>query len=300
MKPTFTIIIPHKNIPTLLQRCLNSIPRRDDLHVIIVDDNSDRDVVNFATFPGLNDPQCEIFFTKDAKGAGYARNVGLKHADSKWVLFADADDFYSEKLNDFLDKYKETDYQTVYFCNETVDNDTLIPIASELMVEDLLVECKQRGNMDALRYKAYAPWTKMTRLDLIREHNIKYEEIPAANDSLFNVKVGHYATNFDVCKEKVYVRTKRKGSLIHTQTIINLRSRILCGYHVNEFLKPFKKLHEYHSETWGHFMDIRKISWYEFFKTMPEYFYRTPWFILRFHIRECIMNSVKKFRTHNL
>ena len=27
----FSIIIPHYNIPHLLQRCLDSIPRRDDL-----------------------------------------------------------------------------------------------------------------------------------------------------------------------------------------------------------------------------------------------------------------------------
>lgn len=37
----YSIIIPHKNIPDLLQRCLNSIPRRTDIQIIVVDDNSD-------------------------------------------------------------------------------------------------------------------------------------------------------------------------------------------------------------------------------------------------------------------
>lgn len=37
----YSIIIPHKNIPHLLQRCLKSIPRRKDVQIIIVDDNSD-------------------------------------------------------------------------------------------------------------------------------------------------------------------------------------------------------------------------------------------------------------------
>ena len=36
----FSIIIPHKNIPSLLQRCLDSIPKRDDVQIIVVDDNS--------------------------------------------------------------------------------------------------------------------------------------------------------------------------------------------------------------------------------------------------------------------
>lgn len=34
MNPTFTIIIPHKDIPDLLVRCLKSIPVREDIQVI--------------------------------------------------------------------------------------------------------------------------------------------------------------------------------------------------------------------------------------------------------------------------
>ena len=36
----YSIIIPHKNIPNLLQRCLDSIPNREDVQIIVVDDNS--------------------------------------------------------------------------------------------------------------------------------------------------------------------------------------------------------------------------------------------------------------------
>ena len=36
----FTIIIPHKNIPHLLERLIKSIPVRDDLEIIVVDDHS--------------------------------------------------------------------------------------------------------------------------------------------------------------------------------------------------------------------------------------------------------------------
>lgn len=47
----FSIIIPHKDIPDLLQRCLDSIPIRDDVQVIVVDDDSDGNKVDFAHFP---------------------------------------------------------------------------------------------------------------------------------------------------------------------------------------------------------------------------------------------------------
>lgn len=37
----FSIVIPHKSIPELLVRCLNSVPQRGDIQVIVVDDYSD-------------------------------------------------------------------------------------------------------------------------------------------------------------------------------------------------------------------------------------------------------------------
>ena len=39
----YSFVIPHHNSPTLLNRCLDSIPQREDIEIIVVDDNSDAD-----------------------------------------------------------------------------------------------------------------------------------------------------------------------------------------------------------------------------------------------------------------
>ena len=39
----YSFIIPHHNTPDLLQRLVDSIPQRDDIEIIVVDDNSDYD-----------------------------------------------------------------------------------------------------------------------------------------------------------------------------------------------------------------------------------------------------------------
>lgn len=90
----YSIIIPHKNIPDLLRRCLDSIPQRPDIQIIVVDDNSCSDKVDFAHFPGREREGVEIVYTREGLGAGYARNVGLRHAKGRWLLFADADDYF--------------------------------------------------------------------------------------------------------------------------------------------------------------------------------------------------------------
>lgn len=49
----YSIIIPHYNVPELLQRCLNSIPNLPSFQIIIVDDCSDGKIVDFRCFPGM-------------------------------------------------------------------------------------------------------------------------------------------------------------------------------------------------------------------------------------------------------
>ena len=43
----YSIIIPHKNSPDLLKRCLESIPDRTDIQVVVVDDNSSSAIIDW-------------------------------------------------------------------------------------------------------------------------------------------------------------------------------------------------------------------------------------------------------------
>lgn len=91
----YSIIIPHHNIPDLLGRCLRSIPEREDVQVIVVDDNSPGNENYLRDIPELSRKNVEFYITKDGLGAGHARNVGLSHAIGKWLVFSDSDDFLS-------------------------------------------------------------------------------------------------------------------------------------------------------------------------------------------------------------
>jgi len=88
----YSIIIPHKNISQLLERCLRSIPSREDLEIIVVDDNSSHEeIANIKHFQSQPDiPDFLLLLTSEGKGAGFARNRGVERAKGKWVVFADA------------------------------------------------------------------------------------------------------------------------------------------------------------------------------------------------------------------
>lgn len=225
----YSIIIPHKNIPNLLSRCLSSIPRRDDTEIIVVDDNSDAEVVDFDNFPGKDRSDVNLVFTKESKGAGYARNIGLSYAKGQWILFADADDYFNYCINDVLDEYKENNvYDLVFFNANSVDTNTYQNAhrAEHLNEYICLYEKNKEKGLNKLRYLFGEPWSKMVRRTLIEKNNIKFDETLIHNDTTFSYLVGHYGKNIHVDKRAIYCITVRQGSVSVTLDEDRILTRI--------------------------------------------------------------------------
>lgn len=214
-KFNYTIIIPHKNIPNLLQRCLDSIPERNDLQIIVIDDNSDASKVDFNHFPGIERKNVEIYFTKEGKGAGYARNVGLKHAQGKWILFADADDYYEKKqLNIFLDESKDATCDIIYFnVLKIYSNGSMCPIQCRNNIYLNAIRTKKSWGIEGLRYNTWEPWTKMVRKSYIDKHQIVFQEISRRNDIAFGIKSNVLTNNFSIYDKIVYYYIQRSESI---------------------------------------------------------------------------------------
>ena len=234
----YSIIIPHKNIPDLLRRCLNSIPRRDDIQIIVVDDNSDEDKVDFKHFPGVGEKCVEVYFTKEGRGAGYARNVGLKHAKGKWLLFADADDFYNQHFIEVLDTYKDADIDILYYSVNSVDSDTLEVSDRGNDISNLVDNIKDINSheLELLRYSLWVPWNKMFKADFIHALQLTFDEIVAGNDALFVVKAGHFAKNIQVAPQKIYCVTYRRNSLTYKRSRKSLEAAFDMRLRLNDFL----------------------------------------------------------------
>lgn len=195
METTFSIIIPHKNSTDLLERLLNSIPTRNDIQIIVVDDNSDHSKVDFDNLPGKDRPEIEyIFLTKEqSNGAGRARNVGLEHAKGKWLLFADADDFYTENLSYILDKYANDNATDIVYLNARTyyADGTIEGLPCNRYIRNYLNK-KSYSEM-VLRYNVWTPWTRMVKRELVEKYNIQYEEVPLANDTVFCLLCSKYS-----------------------------------------------------------------------------------------------------------
>ena len=214
VSPTFSIIIPHKDIPDLLMRCLKSIPVSEDIQVIVVDDNSADADTYLDKYPELSRPYLEFIRTTKGGGAGYARNVGLEYAKGKWILFADADDFFVDDLYDIICSYVDSEADVIYFKNKAVLSDDIsIKSNRSSYVNKNIDQYLSDGVEWPIRTKMCVPWGKIIKRSLIVKHNIRFDEIKYSNDALFSLLVGYYAEKIVVADRVIYILTCRSNSL---------------------------------------------------------------------------------------
>lgn len=250
----YSFIIPHRNSPALLQRCIDSIPRRDDIQIIIVDDDSDSNVVDFNNFPGSKSENVEIVFCKQNRGAGFARNLGLQKAKGEWIFFADSDDYYD---TDNLLELMNRDYS----CYDAV-------VWSYVEKKDSRAVSVQLDSLNKqvdLLFTMNQPWRMMRKLSVIEKNHIKFQESMISNDIMFSRKFAYYCKSFAVFEKCIYHWVRRSDSISSSYGGAKLREALNVSIDVNCYLKKINKI-EYFDCTFQYLAMLWKESkisyWY--------------------------------------
>lgn len=196
-----SIIIPHKNTPDLLHRCLDSIPQREDIEIIVVDNNSSPQLDKNEHHPWLD--RAILIKDDESIGPGGARNRGLEKAQGEWVLFADADDQYSERFLDVLEQYVETNAEVVYFNFNVRKKGECVALPYSLRyLADFDTDNQEFVLM--LRCRFPVAWNKMMKKDFLQEHHITFKDCLVGEDGVFSFQVGYFAQLVIVDETKIY------------------------------------------------------------------------------------------------
>lgn len=100
-QPILSIIVPVYNVEPYLERCLQSclhqdIPQ-DDYEIIVVNDGSTDGSLAVAEKMADGNGNIKVY-SKGNGGASTARNLGLKKASGRYVMFVDSDDYLFENV----------------------------------------------------------------------------------------------------------------------------------------------------------------------------------------------------------
>lgn len=236
----YSIIIPHKNSPQLLHRLLSSIPERSDIEIIVVDDYSSQNIVDFSNLPsaGNNKLRYILLSESDAKGAGRARNRGIDVATGKWLLFADADDmFITDNLVYLLDKYKELDFDLVFFNAVCLEEGTYRKLPN---LDTQYINVVNSGIIDDCRYRLKVPWGKLIKRELVMDENIRFDETPVANDVMFSLKIGHNSKKVMLDNINVYNWMVNSTSITSNKSLSAIMTHIEVNKQRNVYLTKYK------------------------------------------------------------
>lgn len=262
MDYNYSIIIPHRKSLDTLGRLLNTIPERKDIEIIVID-NSDSPI---KVSDVKTDRNFKLLYSSPSRYAGGARNTGLSIASGRWLIFADADDYFCSKAFDVFDLYKDLNKDLIYFKVNSVYDDTLEPNDRGDMFSGIIDSFK-RGNIDLIKAKlAYTvPWGKMIKRDLVVENKIEFDEVIAANDVFFSTLVAYYSNSFEAVNQEVYTVTTRKGSLSRRRDYVVIYSRFIVFLRRNQFLKEHN-LREYQYSVMYHIYNARRFGLFSVLK----------------------------------
>lgn len=142
---TYSIIIPVYNRQFSILKCITSCidETRKDYEIIIIDDGSLDETLNYIIKISSESPQIKIYKHKINKGVNAARNTGLVNSKGKFIIFIDSDDFFYQnylyKIDLIIERYPH--YNHYLFKVSDRINDKELPLENkEIFYHDWLKE----------------------------------------------------------------------------------------------------------------------------------------------------------------
>ena len=146
-----SVIIPVYNAEQYLRQCLDSVVGQTlkDIEIICVDDGPQDNSVAILKEYAARDSRLRLIREKN-RGAGAARNQGLREATGEYLSFLDADDFFEpDMLEKAVARAEEYDAQIVVFNSDQyhMDKRQFVPVPWVMVQEDIPKTKRKRKNI---------------------------------------------------------------------------------------------------------------------------------------------------------
>lgn len=216
-----SVIIPVYNAENYIKECMDSLLGQScgDFEAICVDDGSKDRSLEILRAYEKQDSRITVLTQKN-QYAGAARNAGMERARGKYLLFLDADDFFSKDLlGEAVLEAEKKDTQILVFDACRYDDRQ-----KEALKEPWRVLDKERfgsGVKSAAQLSEVlysfgmpTPWNKLFLREYIEKNGLRFQGIKRANDVFFVYAALSCADRIGILDRKLlYYRINNTGSL---------------------------------------------------------------------------------------
>lgn len=211
-KMDLTVIIPIYNTGKYLDECIQSLDlEHNDIEVILVDDGSTDDSYSIAK---QYSSETVKLFSKPNGGVSSARNIGLRQATRKYIMFLDSDDKFIKTWATKIQSILETDCDIAYFSKKISRYYSNFELLKLLLGQGEFV------------YSGCC--SKLFKRDLIVNNGIFFNnKIINGEDLLFNIACLNYSKKQIFIPESFYLYRQNLQSLTHSSNEYFIKSNFL-------------------------------------------------------------------------
>lgn len=233
MKYKVSVIIPIYNAEENLEKTVQSVINQsigfENIELILVDDASTDNSKKIIESLSKKYDNIIPYYSKKNHGApGFGRNMGLKLATSKYMMFLDNDDEYEKDMCKNLYETISSENADIACC-DTITVDLISNIKHHIKYKNgfenngkVTIE-----NDNILFFESVAVWNKIYKKEIIKKNKLLFQEKTVADDFIFTIE---YYLN---CKKMIFLKEyhgylwkDKKDSLSHTINIHYLHELI--------------------------------------------------------------------------
>ena len=232
--PQISIIVPVYNVEKYLPKCMDSLVNQtfNSIEIIAINDGSTDSSLKILNEYAEVDDRVRII-DKVNEGVSIARNIALEHVVSEYLMFVDSDDWIDcdtcEKTLKISHQYNSDVTMWAYirefgthsvpkkiFQQDIIYYKEHIEDLHRRFVGGIGNELSEPENLDSL----CTIWGKLYRTSIIRENNIKFEDIRnigTYEDGIFNLHLFKYVNKAVFINKFFYHYRKNNNASITSQ-----------------------------------------------------------------------------------
>lgn len=208
--PLVSIILPAYNVEKYISICLESLINQTykNLEIIVVVDGSPDNTLLVAKQFAIKDERVLVIEQANS-GSGPARNNGVNHSHGEFITFVDPDDWVNpDFIETLVELQSNGNYDLVVTGNEEhlfENNDQKSVTIHGFSEEKILNSISEvRNHYNHIRFidqQINAPWAKLFKTSIIKEHNVRFPDLRRSQDIYFN---GEYYRQISSLIESTY------------------------------------------------------------------------------------------------
>lgn len=275
-----TIIVPIHNVEQYLENCIESLINQDydksKMEIFLIDDYSTDNSLSIVKKYASENSFITVKELNENKGVSYARNIGIKDAKGKYLMFCDADDYYElnavSTLMQVVNK-KNADFVTAnyfitsldksikvntsrYFQNDVISKENIISYmtltsCSKIIKKDLFIQnnvfypeeikrCEELTVIPVLAYLALKTVSIDTALYHYCQRKTSASNTVNGNIDFFDITFNKFSQKIDKAKYYKELEFRAIDHLLYGKVLVMLKMK-KSSKEIKMYIKNFKK-----------------------------------------------------------